>query len=331
MSSVSILGAGTWGVALARTLCLAGHEITVWSKFEEEVNMLSSKRQHNNLPNTDIPKEILFTTDLKATCDGKEFIICAVPSVFMRSTISLAREYISSSQIIVNVTKGIEDETLYTMSEVIRDEICKEGKHEEVSIVTLSGPPHAEEVDRDMPTAIVSACVYYEVSQLVKKLFSNTCIRVYTSTDIRGVEICGALKNVIALAAGISTGLGYGDNTLAALLTRGLAEIEELGMAMGCQKPTFSGLAGMGDLIVTATSKHSRNNRCGFLIGQGNEVSDAISKVGMIVEGINALPAAMKLADYFSIDMPITRTVNSIINGNIKADVAAKKLMEQER
>lgn len=329
MSSVGILGAGTWGVALARVLCIAGHEIAVWSKFDEEVNMLSSKRQHSNLPNTDIPKEIFFTTDLRSTCEGKDFIICAVPSVFVRSTIAQAKQYICDDQIVVDVAKGIEEKTLFTMSEVIKDELANV-KKSEVKVVALSGPTHAEEVAQDMPTTIVSACEELSVAESVQKLFSNTCIRAYTNTDVRGVELCGALKNIIALAAGVSAGMGFGDNAKAALITRGLAEIEQLGLAMGCQGQAFSGLAGMGDLIVTATSKHSRNNRCGYLIGQGYSVKDAVKQVGMVVEGINALPAAVQLANKYGVDMPIVQAANSVVTGDKSASEAAELLLGRE-
>lgn len=268
MSSIGVLGAGTWGTALARMLSNSGHKVTVWSISPEEVETLSTTRRHINLPNCEIPDEIVFTTDIRSTCEKQDILLCAVPSLYVRSTIGLAKPYIKSDQIIVDVAKGIEAETLSTMTEIIRDELS-DGLHEDVKVVALSGPTHAEEVAQDLPTTIVSACEDVTTAELVQEIFSNTCMRVYTNTDVRGVEICGALKNIIALAAGISAGLGYGDNTKAALITRGLAEIERLGIAMGCREQTFSGLAGMGDLIVTATSKYSRNNRCGYLIGQG--------------------------------------------------------------
>ena len=331
MSLIGVLGAGTWGTALARMLCNSGHDVTVWSISEEEVESLSSTRQHRNLPNSEIPEEIFFTNNIQEACEGKNILVCAVPSVYVRSTVSLARQFIPDFQIIVDVAKGIEADTLSTMSEVIRDEIQKDGRHENVHVVALSGPTHAEEVAQDLPTTIVSACEEIGTAEIVQDIFSNTCMRVYTNTDVRGVEICGALKNIIALAAGISAGLGYGDNTKAALITRGLAEIERLGIAMGCQEQTFSGLAGMGDLIVTATSKHSRNNRCGYLIGQGYRPEDAIRQVGMVVEGVNALPAAMKLAEKYDVEMPITKTVNDIITGKAAASDAVAILMGREK
>ena len=331
MSSIGVLGAGTWGTALARMLSNSGHEVTVWSIIEEEIDVLSATHRHKNLPNTEIPDGIRFTADITEVCEEKDILLCAVPSVYVRSTMAKARPFIPEDQTIVDVAKGIETETLFTMSEVIRDELGKDGKHGHIRIAALSGPTHAEEVAQDLPTTIVSACEDISTAEWIQEIFSNTCMRVYTNTDVLGVEICGALKNIIALAAGISTGLGYGDNTKAALITRGLAEIERLGVAMGCQEQTFSGLAGMGDLIVTATSRHSRNNRCGYLIGQGYEVNDAIRQVGMVVEGINTLPAARKLAEKYDIEMPITKAVCSIVDGSVKAGEAVGLLMGREK
>ena len=331
MSSIGVLGAGTWGTALARMLCNSGHEVTVWSISEEEVRSLSSTRKHPNLPDCVLPEEIRFTGQIGEACREKDILLCAVPSVYVRSTIRTARPFIAPEQIVADVAKGIEADSLMTMSEVIRDEIRKDGKHDGVRIVALSGPTHAEEVAQDLPTTIVSACGDLSAAETVQDIFFNTCMRVYTNPDIRGVEICGALKNIIALAAGISTGLGYGDNTKAALITRGLAEIKRLGMAMGCREQTFSGLAGVGDLIVTATSRHSRNNRCGYLIGQGYPAKEAVRQVGMVVEGINALPAAIQLADRYGIEMPITRMVNSVVAGRVTASKAVRMLMSRDR
>ena len=331
MSSIGILGAGTWGTALARMLCNIGHAVCEWSGNAERIEVLSTTRRHKNLPDCELPRGIRFTSDIAEACEGKDIIICAVPSVGVRSTIALAAEHIAPEQIIVNVAKGIETDTLMTMSEVIRDELSKDGRHEGAKIVTLSGPTHAEEVAQDLPTTIVSACEDVEAAEFIQDVFSNTCLRVYTNADVRGVEICGALKNIIALATGISAGLGYGDNTKAALITRGLAEMERLGSAMGCRKETFSGLAGMGDLIVTATSRHSRNNRCGQLIGRGYGAANAIREVGMVVEGINALPAAMELAEKYKVDMPITKAVDAVVNGRISPSEAVEMLMRREQ
>lgn len=323
---IGVIGAGTWGMALARMLCISGHDIQVWSALEEEIDQLSSTRKQVNLPNMIIPDEVKFTKNLQEVCEGKDIILFAVPSVFVRQTARQASEFIKEDQIIVDVAKGIEAETLSTMSELIRDEIKTNNK-----IVALSGPTHAEEVARDLPTTIVSACEDISVAEKVQNIFTNENMRVYTNTDVKGVELCGALKNIIALASGISTGLGYGDNARAALITRGLAEMKRLGKKMGCLDETFSGLAGMGDLIVTASSVHSRNNKCGYLIGQGYSTDDAIKQVGMVVEGINALPAAMALSRKYEVEMPISMTVNAIINNDINAEEAVRKLMGREK
>ena len=312
MKKIGILGAGTWGMALARMLSNTGNKITVWSAIEKEIDEFSKTRVHPNLPGMEIPDEVAFTKSIEEVCRGKDLLLFAVPSIFVRKTAEAAAPFIAYSQIIVDVAKGIEPNTLYTLTEVIRDEMNKAGKT--VKIVALSGPTHAEEVALDMPTTIVSACDDLTVAEYVQDIFMNTCLRVYTNSDIRGVELCGALKNIIALAAGISSGLGYGDNAKAALITRGMVEITRLGVAMGCMEQTFAGLAGIGDLIVTATSIHSRNNRCGHLIGRGVNPNEAIKQVGMVVEGINAIPAALELSKRYDIEMPIVEAVDAVIN-----------------
>ena len=330
MSKIGILGAGTWGIALARMLTNCGHVVTVWSAIPEEIESLSSTRQQKNLPDMVIPEETKFTVSVEDVCTNKDILLFAVPSVFVRSTTRSAAPYISDGQIIVDVAKGIEPDTLYTMTQVMRDELDKAGK--QASLVALSGPTHAEEVARDVPTTIVSACEDMEVAKRVQDVFMNSCLRVYTNPDVQGVELCGAVKNVIALAAGIASGLDCGDNTKAALITRGMAEITRLGKAMGCYEQTFSGLAGMGDLIVTATSQHSRNNRCGYLIGQGLKPSDAVKRVGMVVEGINALPATLQLAKKYKVSMPITEAVNAVVNeGKEPKDIVADLMNRDKR
>ena len=329
--SIGILGAGTWGVALARLLQRNGHAVTVWSKFPQEADALASTRVHPNLPGLTISEEIAFTSDVQTVCQDKDILLFAVPSVFVRSTAALAAEFIPDGQIIVDVAKGIEPDTLLTMTEVIRDELCKDGRHDQVKLVALSGPTHAEEVALDMPTAIVSACKDMAVAETVQDVFMNTCMRTYTNADVLGVELCGALKNIMALAAGISAGLGHGDNAKALLITRGMAEITRLGLAMGCSEQTFYGLAGIGDLIVTATSVHSRNNRCGMLLGQGMKPDEAIRAVGMVVEGINALPAAMQLAQRYGVEMPIVAGVNAVVTGAIPPAELGLALMTRDK
>lgn len=327
MKKIGVLGAGTWGMALARMLCCSGHHITVWSAIEKEIDDLSTTRKHPNLPGMEIPLDIEFTKDIQKVCENQDVLLFAVPSVFVRGTAKKAAAYIPHGQIIVDVAKGIEAETLFTMSQIIADEL----KDPTVKIVTLSGPTHAEEVAKDLPTTIVSACKDMSAAQEVQEIFANSCMRVYTNEDILGVELCGAMKNVMALGSGIALGLGFGDNAKAALITRGMAEIVRLGRAMGCCEQTFYGLAGIGDLIVTATSMHSRNNRCGILLGQGLSPEEAVKQVGMVVEGIHALNAAMRLMEKYAVDMPIVKAVNAVVNQGANPRTEVLKLMEREQ
>ena len=327
---IGVLGAGTWGMALARMLSKTGHEVMVWSAIEAEIDEYSTTRKHKNLPGMVIPDEIVFTKEISEVCKDKDILLFAVPSIFVRGTTEKAREFIPDGQVIVDVAKGIEADTLFTMSQVIKDAL-NDGKHNNVKVVALSGPTHAEEVALDLPTTIVSACEDETSAKMVQDIFMNTCMRVYTNDDVLGVELCGALKNIIALAAGISAGLGFGDNAKAAIITRGMVEMTRLGLKMGANKDTFPGLAGIGDLIVTATSMHSRNNRCGMLIGQGVKPQEAIKQVGMVVEGVNALPAAMKLKDKYNVEMPISEMVNEIVNEKIAPHDALVALMTRDK
>lgn len=329
MSNIGILGAGTWGMALARMLSNSGHAVTVWSALENEIDTLSATRRHPNLPQMQIPDAVMFTKSIATVCEGKEILLFAVPSVFVRDTTEKARPYISPEHIIVSLAKGTEPDTLYTMTEVIRDVLQKEPALRDIRPVALSGPTHAEEVALDMPTTIVSACADMRIAKCVQDVFMNTCMRVYTHVDVNGIELCGAFKNIIALAAGILKALGYGDNAKAALITRGMAEITRLGLAMGCMEQTFAGLAGIGDLIVTATSDFSRNNRCGQLIGKGMPPADAVKAVGMVVEGIHALPAAMALADRYAVEMPIVSAVNAVVNEGAEPAKTVAMLMQR--
>ncbi len=324
---IGVLGAGTWGMALARVLSNAGHSVTVWSALAREIDEFSVTRLHPNLPGMVIPQEIAFTKDISAAAQEKDLIVFAVPSPFVRSTARAAAPFLPQGQIIVDVAKGIEAESLLTMTGIIESELVEKSPR----LVALSGPTHAEEVARDLPTTIVSASADEEAAKFVQEVFLGTCMRVYTNDDVFGVELCGAMKNIIALASGISAGLGFGDNTKAALITRGMVEIARLGKAMGCNEHTFYGLAGIGDLIVTATSIHSRNNRCGMLLGQGLSPEEAVKQVGMVVEGIHALPAAMRLQTQYGVEMPIVSAVNAIVNGSVSAAVAVDKLMGREQ
>jgi len=327
MNKIGVLGAGTWGIALARMLCISGHQVTVWSALEQEIDDLSATRKHPNLPGMEIPRELGFTKDIAEACRDKDILLFAVPSVFVRGTARKAAPYIPNDQIIVDVAKGIEADTLFTMTQIIEDEL----KNPTVKLVALSGPTHAEEVAKDLPTTIVSACADPGAAEFVQEVFSATCMRVYTNEDVLGVELCGAMKNIMALGSGIALGLGYGDNAKAALITRGMAEITRLGTAMGCDSRTFYGLAGVGDLIVTATSIHSRNNRCGMLLGQGVAPEEAVKQVGMVVEGIHALAAAMRLMEKYNVDMPIVRAVNAVVNQGADPRSEVMALMRREQ
>jgi glycerol-3-phosphate dehydrogenase (NAD(P)+) len=324
---IGILGAGTWGTALGLALAKNHHDICIWSCFPEETEHLAATRRHPHLPDSVIPDSVSFTNDLGTLACRADYILAVVPSVFMRSTVRELVPFLESDTILVSAAKGIESDTLMTLTEVIRDELQKGAKRNRVC--ALSGPTHAEEVARDMPTLIVSASEDVEAAESVQKLFEGTCIRPYVNRDEKGVQICGALKNVEALAVGIARGLGYGDNTCAAMMTRGMEEIRRLGLAMGCTEKTFFGLAGIGDLIVTATSRHSRNNRAGYLIGQGMKAEDAVKEIGMVVEGMNTLPAAVALCEKFGMEMPLINAVRDIIRDGVKPADVVTRLMNR--
>ncbi|MGN1123242.1 MAG: NAD(P)H-dependent glycerol-3-phosphate dehydrogenase [Eubacterium sp.] len=326
MRKIGVLGAGTWGTALAIMLAGTSNDVTVWSALESEIDTLSNTRRHPNLKDAVIPDSVKFTKSLEEICTDRDVLLFSVASPFVRQTAQKASPYIKNGQLIVDVAKGIESSTMLTMSQVIKDAIDKD-----ITVVALSGPSHAEEVAINLPTTIVSACEDMNAARQVQDIFMNTCMRVYTNEDILGVELCGALKNIIALACGISKGLGYGDNATAAIITRGIAEIARLGSAMGCQRQTFAGLAGIGDLIVTATSRHSRNNTTGYLIGQGLTAGEAVKQVGMVVEGINALPSALKLAKKYNVDIPIIEAVDKTVNGGVPPLDAVNSLMTRDK
>lgn len=328
---IGILGAGTWGIALANLLCISGHDVSVWSALPEEIEILKSTHIHPKFPDTVLPEKMSFTTDIQKVCSENYILVVAVPSVFIRSTSRTISPFLKNGQIIVSVAKGIEESTLMSMTEVIANELGDIVREKSINIAALSGPTHAEEVIRLMPTTILSACPDLETAGIIQEVFSSDCMRVYTNPDIKGVELCGALKNIIALASGIISGLGYGDNVKAALITRGLAEIKRLGIRMGCKEQTFYGLAGMGDLIVTALSVHSRNYTAGTLLGKGYSLDNALKEVGMVVEGINALKPAMKLAEKYDTELPIIGAVHEFIENGGSPSEAVEKLMGRER
>ncbi len=325
MSRIGVLGAGTWGVALARLLANRGHAVTLWSALPAEIESLRATHAHPHLPGVVIPEEIGLTAELAEACRGADLALFAVPSVYVRKTARAARPYLAGVPLIADAAKGIEADTLMTLSEVIRDELG-----DAAPVAALSGPTHAEEVARDQLTAITAACGDEDAARAVQAMFMTPFLRVYTNTDIRGVELCGALKNIVALAAGICDGLGHGDNAKAALITRGLAEMERLGRPMGASEATFAGLAGMGDLIVTCTSRHSRNHNAGELIGRGLPVAEAVRQVGMVVEGLNALPAAVALSKKYGAEMPIVQAVDDIVSRGADPAETVRGLMLRE-
>jgi Glycerol-3-phosphate dehydrogenase len=308
MSKISVLGAGTWGTALAIELANKGQEVTLWSAVEREINALAADRVNiPNLPGASLPESVKLTTDLAEACDDEEILVCAVASPYVRDTAKKIGQYCKKGQIIVNVSKGIEEKTLLTMTQIIADEIPG------AKVAVLSGPSHAEEVSRGIPTAVVVGAENKRVAKTVQEAFFSDMFRVYTSDDVLGIELGGSLKNVIALAAGMVDGLGYGDNTKAALMTRGIAEISRLGVKMGGKETTFYGLSGIGDLIVTCTSNHSRNHNAGYLIGQGKSTADALAEVGQVVEGVNCAKAALALGRKYRVTLPIVQEINDVL------------------
>ncbi len=327
MAEIGILGAGTWGVALARLLAGKNMAVTVYSRSAERARILTETRRHAHLADVVLPDSIVFTSDLAHACHEKDIVLFAVPSVNVRDMAHAAAPYLADGQVVVDAAKGIEPDTLMTMTEVIEDEVGKACGDKHLRLVALSGPTHAEEVVKDMPTMIVSACKDVATAKYVQDIFMDTCMRVYTNSDVAGVELCGAMKNIMALAAGMAVGMGCGDNTKAALITRGVVEIARLGRAMGCSEETFYGLTGMGDLIVTATSRHSRNNQAGYLIGKGLSVTEAIERVGMVVEGIYALPAAKALCRKYHVEMPIVDGVYEVVHCGADPQKVMQQLM----
>ena len=325
MAKVAVLGGGSWGIALAVLLHKNGHEITVWSALEKEIEMLSSEHEHKMLPGVKLADDMKFTTDEKEAVTGKDMLVMAVASSYTRATARRIKDLIAPGQIIVNVAKGIEEDTVMTLTEIIEQEIPQ------CQVAVLSGPSHAEEVSRGVPTTIVVGAKKKSTAEYIRSLFMNEVFRVYISPDILGIELGGSLKNVVALSAGIADGLGYGDNTKAALITRGITEIGRLGIAMGGLYETFSGLTGIGDLIVTCASMHSRNRRAGILIGQGMSMEEAMAEVKMVVEGVYSAKAAMQLAEKYNVQLPIIEQVNKVLFEGKPASEAVKDLMLRDK
>ena len=325
MKSFAILGAGTWGTALANMLAEMGHQVGVWSPSGKEIDNLTINRIHPHLPGCHVNDKIIFSTNVEEIIKDKDYVLFATPSNFVRSTAERIKEYVNPHQIMITVAKGIEPKTEMTMSEIINDVLG-----EEYDVVALSGPTHAEEVAIGLPTLIVAASENRKIAEQLRDDISNDVLRVYSNTDIKGAEIAGALKNIIALASGIAEGMGFGDNAKAAIITRGLAEITRLGVAMGCYAETFAGLTGIGDIVVTATSKHSRNHNAGVLLAKGYTLEETLNEIGMVVEGINALIAAKELSQKYRVELPIVDAVYSVIYEGVKPQDAVNALFNRK-
>lgn len=321
-----MIGAGSWGTALSVVLEKNGHEVTIWSALESEIQMLKAHHEHvEKLPGVKLADRIQYTSVLQEAVSGMDALVLAVPSMYVRQTAHNMAQYVSDGQLVISVAKGIEEETLMTLSQIIGQEIPQ------AVTAVLCGPSHAEEVGRGMPSALVAGAKRRETAERVQHYFMNEVFRVYTSPDVLGMEIGASLKNVIALAAGMADGLGYGDNTKAALITRGINEISRLGLAMGARYETLSGLTGIGDLIVTCASMHSRNRRAGILMGQGYSMQQAMEEVKMVVEGVYSAKAAMSLAEKYGVDLPIIAQVHAALFKNKPVRDAVYELMTRDK
>ena len=326
MAKISVMGTGSWGTALAILLHNNGHQVMLWSAHPEKAASLNENREDpKKLPGIKIPEEIAITGDEKKALDSPDIVVFASPSAYMRAISKRLSPLIRQGQIIVNVAKGVEENTLMPVCDVIKEEIPQ------ADVCVLSGPSHAEEVSRGLPTTCVVSARKKETAEYLQGLFMSPVFRVYTTPDMLGVELGGALKNVIALAAGTADGLGYGDNTKAALITRGIAEMARLGAKMGAKLETFAGLSGIGDLIVTCASVHSRNRRAGYLMGKGYTMQQAMDEVQMVVEGVYSAKAAKALAEKYNVEMPIIMEVNKLLFENKPASEAVKDLMQREK
>lgn len=323
---ITIIGSGTWGMALANLALDAGCSVRVWSHSTQEIEYIKENHSIPNLKGLFISDEIAFYSNIGEAVKDADYVLVAVASQYLRTTVTSMKGLIREDAIVITATKGIEESTLMTMSDII-SEVLGIGENR---VVALSGPSHAEEVALRMPTCIVSSCVDERVAKDVQALLSTPYMRIYTNVDIKGVELCGAIKNVLAMACGISSGLGYGDNAKAAIITRGIAELSRLGRACGCLEDTFSGLTGIGDLIVTATSVHSRNNKFGRLLGEGYTVEDALKEVGMVVEGVHAIKPALLLAKKYGVEMPLVDAVYKAVFEHQNCKEVVRGLFERE-
>lgn len=322
MSRIGVIGAGSWGTALAILLNENGNEVTLWSHRESEAETLRRTREHaSKLPGVRLPETLQITSDLQQAASDKEILVLVVPSACVRETCERLAGYVQRGTILVSASKGIEAATLKTMSDIVEELIPQ------AEAAVISGPSHAEEVAKGLPTTCVIGAHSEKTARFLQQVFNSACFRVYISSDMIGIELGGALKNVIALAAGIADGMGYGDNAKAALITRGIAEISRLGIRMGGKPETFSGLTGIGDLIVTCASMHSRNRRAGILIGKGYSMEAAMKEVNMVVEGVHSAKAALLLAQKYDTELPIIEQVNQILFDKMDPGEAVSTLM----
>ncbi|WP_342581250.1 NAD(P)H-dependent glycerol-3-phosphate dehydrogenase [Ureibacillus sp. FSL W7-1570] len=327
MKKVTVLGAGSWGTALAMVLTENSHDTLIWSHREDQANEINERHTNEKyLPNIQLPEKLTATSDIKSAVEHGEILVFAVPTKAIREVAGQVMNYLDKKVLIVHVSKGIEPDTLKRISEILEETLDPRVVED---IVVLSGPSHAEEVVLHHPTTITAACANLRSAEKIQDLFMNHYFRVYTNTDVIGVELGGALKNVIALAAGISDGLNYGDNAKAALITRGLAEIARLGVRMGGNPFTFAGLTGMGDLIVTCTSVHSRNWKAGNMLGKGMKLDEVLENMGMVVEGVRTTKAAYQLAQKYDVSMPITTALYQVLFENKDPKDAVDELMHR--
>ena len=321
-NKIAVIGAGSFGTSLAMTLISKGHEVSIWGRKKSQMALMRDTLENPHyLPGIKLPKELRIVDEMSDAINGAEIVLFSVPAQQFRTVFEDAKTHMTGDEVIVNVAKGIEKGTLLRLSEVAKEIMPS------VKYVTLSGPSHAEEVAKALPTTVAVASEDEELAKFIQEVFNTDRFRVYTNDDIAGVELGGSLKNIIALGAGISDGMGFGDNAKAAMMTRGITEMCRLGMAMGAKPETFSGLTGLGDLIVTCTSMHSRNRRCGIMIGEGKTVEEAKELIGMVVEGLSTAEAAGALATKFGIEMPITECICLMIEGKINAMEAVEILM----
>jgi glycerol-3-phosphate dehydrogenase (NAD(P)+) len=325
-NKIAILGAGSWGTAISTVMQKNGHQVRLWMRNEQQMrNMTKTRKNQKYLPEIELSDEILFDLDMPRVLGGVQAVILAVPTQQLRPLLKEAGRYIPKDALIINVAKGIEKNSYCRISEIVKEELGDR------LYTVVSGPSHAEEVALRMPTTLVAASRSQKLAEQAQDLFMNPYLRVYTNPDVVGVELAGALKNVIAFGAGIADGIGYGDNARAALITRGITEIARLGQAMGASLNTFAGLAGIGDLIVTCTSMHSRNRRAGILVGKGKSLDEALEQVGMVVEGVYTASAAYELAKQYGIEIPITSAIYHVLYESQNVAEAVKNLMTRQR